>query len=279
MMPMSVCPGRGRCAPRVCSIALRLVLAIACVTGAAHAQTPDFVLQAYPPRTTDPAAVARGRALYIEYGCSFCHGEDTRGAAGGPSLLRSGLVQRDQRGETIADVVRNGVPNTTMVGFPLSGEQVADIAEFLHSFELSSRDPARVRPESIVTGNARAGRRYFDTRCGDCHSATADLRGIASRFPDPRALQQHWLMPRSAPPVTVQVTTRDGARVAGELRRIDEFIVSLELEDGSPRTFKRVGDEPVVEIHDPLARHKSLLPEYSDSDIHNVTAYLVTLVD
>lgn len=256
-----------------------VLLMLAAAPAPAPGQGPAFLREAYPARVTDPVVVARGRALYIEYGCSFCHGEDTRGAAGGPSLLRSGLVQRDARGETIAGVVRNGVPNTTMVGFPLTERQVADIAEFLHSFELNSRDPARMRPESIVTGDARAGRRYFARQCAGCHSADRDLRGIAARFPDPRELQQHWLMPREAPPITAQVTTVDGERVAGRLARLDEFIVSLALDDGTTRTFKREGDVPRVEISDPLARHKSLLPEYTDSDIHDVTAYLVALTE
>jgi len=32
-----------------------------------------------------------------------------------------------------------------------------------------------------------------------------------------------------------------------------------------------------VEIHDPLQPHRQLLTQYTDSDIHNVTAYLATL--
>ena len=34
---------------------------------------------------------------------------------------------------------------------------------------------------------------------------------------------------------------------------------------------------PKVEVHDPLAPHRELLKVYQDTDIHNVTAYLVTL--
>ena len=30
-------------------------------------------------------------------------------------------------------------------------------------------------------------------------------------------------------------------------------------------------------IHDPLQVHRDLLPQYTDKEIHNVTAYLVTL--
>jgi mono/diheme cytochrome c family protein len=191
--------------------------------------------------------------------------------------LRSQLVQRDQAGETIGPVIRNGVPNTTMVGFALEPEQIADIAEFLHSFALDSRDPARQRPASIITGNARAGRRYFDAHCAECHSVTDDLRGVAARYADPVDLQTNWLMPREAPPVTATVTTPDGAVTEGRLARVDEFVVSVALDDGTQRSFERLGSVPQVEIQDPLAAHKALLPMYTDPDIHNVTAYLVTI--
>ena len=61
----------------------------------------------YPNRPpADPAAVERGKALY-GVNCQFCHGADTRGGDGGPSLLRSGIVLDDQHGELIAPVVRD----------------------------------------------------------------------------------------------------------------------------------------------------------------------------
>jgi cytochrome c oxidase cbb3-type subunit 3 len=43
------------------------------------------------------------------------------------------------------------------------------------------------------------------------------------------------------------------------------------------RSFRRVGDVPKIEINDPLEGHRKLLPVYTDKDIHDVTAYLVTL--
>lgn len=237
---------------------------------------PSFIADAYRPRQTDSAAVERGKALYQEFACNFCHGADARGAAGGPSLLRSALVQRDQAGELIGQVIRNGVPGSAMAAFPLNGDQVRDVAEFLHSFALTSRDPARQRPETIVTGNAGAGRRFFAARCSGCHSVEQDLAGIASRIANPRTLQQQWLMPRNAPPIVARVATAQGA-FAGELVRIDEFAVAIKLEDGRERTFAREGDVPLVTLEDPLAAHKELLPVYTDRNIHDVTAYLVTI--
>ena len=58
---------------------------------------------------------------------------------------------------------------------------------------------------------------------------------------------------------------------------IDDFIVILNLADGSNHSFRRSGDVPKIEIRDPREAHRNLLPGYTDKDIHNVTAYLVTL--
>ena len=249
---------------------------------------------AYPSRPPgDPAAIARGRALY-DTNCSFCHGEDARGGAqGGPNLIRSDVSMRDQNGELLAPIVQNGRPDAGMPKFALSPTDVADIAAFIHSFGINSRDPARKRPPSIVVGDAKAGEAYFQAKCSSCHSVTGDLKGIASRISDPRSLQQTWLMPVvygargglgqggsaaiNVPPITVTVTLAGGVKVEGRLGRIDDFIVTLTEADGTARSFRRDGEIPRVELHDPMQPHRDLLPVYTDKDIHDVTAYLVTI--
>jgi cytochrome c oxidase cbb3-type subunit 3 len=65
--------------------------------------------------------------------------------------------------------------------------------------------------------------------------------------------------------------------VDGRLIRIDDFFVTLADAEGGQRTFRRDGDSPKVELHDPLKPHKDLLPKYTDTDIHNLTAFLVTV--
>jgi mono/diheme cytochrome c family protein len=240
---------------------------------------------AYPARVTDPVAAERGAALYGS-DCAFCHGRDTRGGDGGPSLLRSQLVQRDQKGELIGPVLLEGRPG--MPSFSFTPAQIADIAEFLHSITLSSRDPARMKAPTIVTGDAAAGEKYFAASCSSCHSATGDLKGFAAKFPEPRALQQAWLMPgvagrvggpgvaTSATPISA-IVTFNGQKFEGRLLRMDEFIISISQPDGSSRTFRREVDGPPIELRDPLGQHKALLKVYADKDIHDVTAYLVTL--
>jgi cytochrome c oxidase cbb3-type subunit 3 len=75
----------------------------------------------------------------------------------------------------------------------------------------------------------------------------------------------------------VTVTPPSGPKVTGRLDRIDDFIVVLTPSDGIQRSFRRNGDVPAVQINDPLEPHRRLLGTYTDKDIHDVTAYLVTL--
>ena len=73
------------------------------------------------------------------------------------------------------------------------------------------------------------------------------------------------------------VTLPNGQKIEGRLDRIDDFIVVLTTADGFQRSFGRTGEVPAVEVRDPLERHRRMLATYTDRDIHNVTAYLVTL--
>jgi cytochrome c oxidase cbb3-type subunit III len=235
---------------------------------------------------SDPEVIARGKQIY-NANCAYCHGEDARGGEnGGTNIIRSDVFMKDRQGEVVQEFLSTA--NSNEHRFRFTGNEAAEIAAFVHSFGINSRDPGRMRPPTIVVGDGRAGEAYFRSKCTSCHSADGDLKGIASRISNPKSLQQTWLMPlvpsarRAAitsdryRPITVTVTLPEG-NVEGVLGRIDDFLVSLTEADGTRRTIRRDGDSPPVEIHDPMQGHKELLPQYSDRDIHNVTAYLVTL--
>jgi hypothetical protein len=81
----------------------------------------------------------------------------------------------------------------------------------------------------------------------------------------------------SARTVTVTVTLPSGESVPGRLVRIDDFLVTVGLSDGTLRTFRREGDVPKVDIRDPMKAHRDMLAVHTDKDMHDVTAYLVTL--
>jgi mono/diheme cytochrome c family protein len=244
---------------------------------------------AYPDRPAgDPAAIERGRALY-GVNCAFCHGPDTRGGDQGPSLLRSGVVLDDRNGELMAPVIQNGRTDRGMPKFNLTSEQIADVAAFVHTFRAAGYDESRQKPPSILVGDAAAGKTFFDAKCGTCHSAGGDLKGVAGKIADEKLLQQTFLMPGTgggrgaatpvtAPPVTAAVTLPTGEKLEGRVERMDDFTVSIVTADGQHRTFSTEGaGAPRVDVKDPLQGHRDLLKVYTDRDIHNVTAYLWTL--
>lgn len=239
---------------------------------------------AKPPQ--DTAAVDRGKAAFGIH-CGFCHGSDARGGSTGPNLWRSVMVLTDRDGSAVAQVIREGRPDKGMPPMPLADDQIKDVIAFLRSLPVGGRDPARSRPPTIVVGDAVKGERYFKQTCAGCHSTTGDLRGLAAKYPDARQLQHAWLMPgsqRSAPGAptvnrrpSITVTLPTGETVKGTVVRIDDFIVSLTDESGALRTFKRTAAGPKIDIQDKLEPHRNLVPTYRDTDIHNLTAYLVTL--
>ena len=249
---------------------------------------PPFPAQQRPPG--DPALIARGNGLYGVH-CRACHGVDLRGGdQGGPNLLRSDTVLNDQAGELIAPVILGG--RSAMPPIRVAPDDARAIAEYIHSVTATMRgqgNPPLGPPAvlNVVVGDAAAGAEYFKTQCSNCHTGTRSLQGIATRLTDPTALQNYWISaggelarggrggrPR---PIPVTVTPGTSQKLDGILLRLDDFYVVIELADGTQRTFRRSGDQPIIDARDPLETHVKLLTAYTDNDIHNLTAYLVTL--
>lgn len=206
---------------------------------------------------------------------------------GGPNLLRSTLSLTDKEGEKIVPVIQSGL--RSMPAFPMPAADAQAVAAFVRSvigtLGGQGRPPSNQEPPSILVGNASEGKDYFEAKCVACHAATGDLKGIATRIADPKMLQNVWVSggaarrgaPVAAKPVTVKVTPTKGAPVEGRLVRIDDFSVTVGLADGTQRTFGREGDVPKVEVNNPRAGHLALLSQLTDKNMHDVTAYLVTL--
>lgn len=242
----------------------------------------------------DPAQVSRGKVLF-GINCRGCHGADLRGGdLGGPNLLRSQVALSDLHGELIVPVIHGSRESMGMPAIGLDDADANAVAAYVRSVIETIRrqgapPSAGEEVPSILVGNAAEGKAYFATKCSGCHSATGDLNKIAERFPDPKRLQNAWLAgasrdePQSEGPtptaraVMATVTLASGEVVQGKLERVDDFLITLILADGSQRTIRRDGNMPKVVIHDPLQVHRDMLSQYTDQDIHDVTAYLATL--
>jgi cytochrome c oxidase cbb3-type subunit III len=229
-------------------------------------------------RIPDPKMAAEGAKLFSA-NCGFCHGSNARGASG-PDLLRSPVVLDDNQGELVAVTVHNGRPAKGMPAFPsLTQDQVRDIAEFLHLQVELAANRGTYKPVNIVTGNAHAGEAYFqgEGKCATCHSATGDLAHIGSKD-SPADIQQAFLYPSSAPgaPHTVTVTIADGKKLQGTLKHLDDFYVSLLDQQGKYHSIE-LQKGIKVQVDDPRLVHRQMLDQYTNQQMHDLTAYLVTL--
>jgi mono/diheme cytochrome c family protein len=228
-------------------------------------------------QVVDEAAAGRGKSVYALY-CVNCHGSTAKGGPNGPDLIRSRVVLRDRLGNGIGPAIKKSATHQA----DLTDAQVGDLSHFLHQrVEATARNRAPTAPINVLTGNAEAGRVYFNEagKCITCHSPSGDLAGIGRRIPNPVNLQQQFLFPSLSPrgkQVEVTVTPPSGPAVSGTLVRIDNFNVSLRDGSGEYRAFSR-GPGVKVEVRDPLAAHHALLDQHTDADIHDVVTYLETL--
>src|SRR5512139_675293 len=163
-----------------------------CAVRAGWAQNPSEASPAARPlpRTSSPQVyaaelVSAGRARFAA-NCGFCHGPEATGGSGGPDLTRSALVAADERGNQIDTLVRTGRAEAGMPAFPaLADDELTAIVAFIHDqktkAETATGGRRSVEVTDLQSGNARAGRRYFESTCTGCHSASGDLAGVASR--------------------------------------------------------------------------------------------------
>lgn len=222
-------------------------------------------------------AVESGQKTF-DANCAFCHGEDATGGRG-PDLVRSPLVSHDKAGDQIGPVILNGRPSKGMPPLHLSDAQIKDIAEFLHYRQAEALASAGVPSDYalkwMLTGNAAAGKEFFNGvgKCKDCHSPTGDLAHVATKY-SPLELESQMLYPRGTKR-TVTVTLPTGETLKGPLDHLDEFTVALHDSAGWYRSFPL--DQVKVSVHDPLAAHRQLLNTLTQSDVHNLFAYMETL--
>ena len=264
--------------------------------GGAAARGPNFPQQTRQLASSE--VLARGKAVF-GVNCTSCHGADLRGGdLGGPNLLRSQLALSDQHGELIAPIVHGARQDKGMPAFNLPDTDVTAIAEYIHSVLAQvgrqGRPPgAEDIPElKVIVGDPVAGKTYFDAKCASCHSVTGDLKGYATKYSDPRTLQNTWVAGSAAggrggfgpaapeagaKATTVTVTLADGQKLDGVLVQQNDFIVTLIGADGTRRSIARDNEVKSVEIHDPNEAHKKMALTLDDADMHNVTAYLATI--
>ena len=246
------------------------------------------------PQYTRPLAaqdvLARGKPLY-DAQCASCHAPDMRGVLeeNGPNLLQSAATMTDKQGETVAAAVAKHSPPIN-----LPDSDTSAIAEYIHSIQATmggqgsppGRNPVGLT-YNILVGDPTAGKTAFTRLCSNCHSVTGDLSGIATKYSDPRSLQNTWisgggglLRGNSGSGMQATVTMSNGEKIEGKLVRNDDFLVILTLADGTRNSIAVDNGVPKVEVKDPQEGHKKMVLLMDDPDnknMHDITAYLATI--
>ncbi|HVW09756.1 MAG TPA: cytochrome c [Bryobacteraceae bacterium] len=266
-------------------------------TGSGEKATISATQAAITASKEDAAQVARGAKLFAA-NCAGCHGATAKGMTGkdNTDLVRSLYVLDDEKGILLTPPIRNGRPDKGMPASTLTDDEIKDVAAWLRVQSYGAGHRTTYTFLDILTGDPQKGEAYFNGagKCNTCHSPSGDLKGIGGRY-SAQQLQGRWLSPgpgragrggRGASTAstavsratrTVTVTLPNGETASGPLDHIDDFNVALHDSTGAYRSFARNGDTPKVVINDPLKVHVEMLKTYTDADIHNVTAYLVTL--
>jgi mono/diheme cytochrome c family protein len=284
--------------------------------GGAPPGPPPGVQQIARSPVVDQAAHDRGRALWASH-CIDCHGSQARGSETGPNIIRTKVVNFDRSaavaGSVLGPFLKAGHPTQSKKpSASFTDEEVVGLANFLRQ---RVNDTMRGSPlftvGDIVIGDPRAGEAFFngDGGCATCHTATTrSLAGIATRIPEPVDLQQRMLFPmgggrgrgrggRGAPPapgtpaaaaaaaaqaaadrnaVTVTIAQASGPTLSGILVEESDFYITLRESDGTVRVVRRTPAMKVTRAN-PMQAHIDLLDRVSDTQIHDLVAYLETL--
>ncbi len=197
-----------------------------------------------PPQTVKPQTYSKQQiqAGELRFGsqCGFCHGRDAEGGETGPDLTRSKLVAEDQKGDKIGPLVRSGRPDQGMPAFSMNSVSDADLAAivaFIHD--------QKTKGEAL--GGGRRSVDDADLATGDAATGRRYFNGAGGCAACHSA--------------------------SGDLAGIASRYHGLELLQRMLYPSGRQASAPP----EALAAHFDQLGKYTDDDMHNVYAYLVTL--
>ena len=228
------------------------------------------------PKLNDEASAEAGRAMFNAH-CAACHGKDAQGGRA-PALNRGNL----RSGDSDAAVYRTisaGIAGTEMPawGDRIKQKDLWDVVAFLRSshHEEPSGSGDAVRGESLFWGKGQ---------CGSCHSVNGRGNLIGPNLSRAGArLSPVWVRQMIAKPVLpdrtryrgVTVVMRDGEKITGIERALDDFSVVLTDFNGKLHSFDRTSVSSVEREKQPL------MPEYgsrfSGTEMDDLLAYIGTL--
>jgi cytochrome c oxidase cbb3-type subunit 3 len=254
------------------------VVLLAFIVAFAHSELPSPQAQQRHVRkqaSYEPAMVEAGAKLFVG-SCSVCHGIDGKGGARGPDLTQ-GLVVNRGGDEEVAQVIRKGVPGSSMAAFDLPDLQIRQLVAFIRSLSTTAS-------QLSVPGDADAGKQVFFVKahCSDCHMIRGQgglLGPELSNLGNERTLleiRESILKPGSMPHQgyrAATVVTAAGEEITGVVQNRDSFSLQMIDKEGRLRFFL------IPELRKIEIREKSLMPDNYQTlllpkELQDLLAYL-----
>lgn len=216
------------------------------------------------------AQVDEGRQIYMG-SCSGCHGATGEGSQG-PSLL-SGRASR-LADRALFQTIKNGLPGTSMPGFPMGDDKVRNVVAFVRSLT------APAISARVTGGDAARGKEIFfgAGKCSSCHMLLnkggypgPDLSNIAAE----RTLLQ--LRESIAKPSArvgegfegVTAILKDGRKVEGVAKNHNNYSVQIVDRNGRLHLLTQ------IEVAKLEFREGSMMPAVSSAEqISDLVAFL-----
>jgi mono/diheme cytochrome c family protein len=197
------------------------------------------------PVLPDPV-LQHAKETFVLFGCAYCHGLNLVSRGEATDLMHSALVGRDENGSRIGPLLRAGIPQTAKLSpmpqfSDLSDQQIAALVTWIHYARQQGRYQ-ELTAAPVRTGDATAGKAYFERTCSMCHAVDRDLAGIGRKY-DASTLRAAILDPKG---LKVE-------RSFTSVRRNDTKLASAQQ------------------------RHHALLENYSGEEVTNLAAYLASV--
>ena len=214
--------------------------------------------------------------------CAGCHGADGSGGPKGPAIATLPVVVA-LSDSALIQIVHDGVPGKGMPALPhLGDENTKAVVQYLRKLQGVTNAPAAAVK---VTGDVDAGRAiYFGKgQCSSCHMVggeggfmASDLTAYGQRRDASTILQaivtpDKQLLPSSR---LVEVRTKDGESLAGELRYEDNINLGLLTQDGRFHFLTR-SELAQVNYSDHSMMPRDYGTRLTDKELNDVVSFLI----
>ena len=213
--------------------------------------------------------------------CGRCHGRDAKGndETSAPDLT-TGTFANASTDQGLFEVIRDGIPGTTMVGVSWApDETIWQVVAYVDSLGINPAD-------YVLTGDVENGRRLFSGKgdCASCHMVDGsggrlgpDLSTVGNRRtpdelktdlvdPDEDVSPRWW---------TMKVTRADGSIVEG--LRMNEDTFTVRIMDAGENLWHFSKSELRASERVETSTMPSAADVLSASDVDDLVAYLFSL--